>query len=129
MGMDLIGPLLTHTYWCCRTTKWPEAIPLKDTTTKSVPGVLLSVILKWGPPAELIGNQGPEFVAELNQELLRQWGMKRQYSSTNDLLVDLVLSSIPIKSEDDEAIQSATFRSQTIPPSTIDRCTVSQLIS
>jgi len=40
-----------------------------------------------------------------------------------------VLSSIPIKSEDDEAIHSATFRSQTIPPSTIDQCTVSQLIS
>jgi len=45
--------------------------------------------------------------------------------STNDLFVDLVLSSIPIKREDDKAIHSASFRSQTIPPSTIDQCTVS----
>jgi len=49
--------------------------------------------------------------------------------STNDLFFDLVLSSIPIKSEDDEAIHSATFRPQTIPPSSIDQHTVSQLIS
>jgi len=40
-------------------TKWPEAIPLKDATTKSVAGALLSVILMWGPPVELLSNQGP----------------------------------------------------------------------
>jgi len=47
-------------------TNWPKAIPLKDSTAKSVAGVLLSAILMWGPPAELLSNQGPEFVAELN---------------------------------------------------------------
>jgi len=51
--------------------KWPETIPLKDATAKSVAGALLSVILMWGPPAELLRDQGPEFVAELNHELLR----------------------------------------------------------
>jgi len=60
-------------------TKWPEAIPLKDATAKSVAGALLSVILTWGPPAELLSDQGLEFVAELNRELSRQWGIKRQY--------------------------------------------------
>jgi len=34
-------------------TKWPEQIPLKNATAKSVAGVLLSVILALGPPAEL----------------------------------------------------------------------------
>jgi len=87
MGMDLIGPLpksrLGHVYALVMQdyfTKWPEAIPLKEATTKSVAGVLLSVILMWGPPGELLSNQGPEFVAELNCELSRQWGIKRQYA-------------------------------------------------
>jgi len=69
MGMDLIAPLPKS-----------KQGPLKDVTTKPVAGALLSVILMWGPPAELLSNQGPEFVAELNCELLRQWGIKRQYA-------------------------------------------------
>jgi len=84
--MDLIGPLPKskqgHVYALVRQdnfTKWPEAIPLKDATAKSVAGVLLSVILTWGPPAELLSDQGPEFMAELNRELSRQCGIKRQY--------------------------------------------------
>jgi len=83
MGMDLIGPLPKskqgHVYALVMQdyfTKWPEAIPLKDATAKSVAGALLSVISTWGPPAELLSNQ---FVAELNCELSRQWGIKRQY--------------------------------------------------
>jgi len=87
MGMDLIGPLPKtkqgHIYAFVMQdyfTKWPEAIPLKDATTKSVAGALLLVILTWGPPAELLSNQGPEFVAELNCKLSWQWGIKRQYA-------------------------------------------------
>jgi len=78
MGMDLIGLLPKskqgHIYALVMQdyfTKWPEAIPLKDATAKSVAGALLSVILTWVPPAELLSNQGSEFVAELNCELLR----------------------------------------------------------
>jgi len=87
MGMDLISPLpkskqgnkhilVMQDYF----TKWPEVIPLKDATTKSVAGALFSVISTWGPPAELLSDQGLEFVVELNCELLRQWGIKRQYA-------------------------------------------------
>jgi len=61
-------------------TKWPKAIPLKDTTAKSVAGVLLLVISTWGPPAELLSNQGLDFVVELNCKLLMQLGIKRQYA-------------------------------------------------
>jgi len=49
MGMDLIGPLPKskqgHVYALVMQdyfTKWPKAIPLKDVTTKSVAGALLS---------------------------------------------------------------------------------------
>jgi len=87
IGMDLIGPLPKskqgHVYALVMQdyfTKWPKAIPLKDATAKSVAGVLLLVILAWRPPAELLSDQGPEFMAELNCELLRQWGIKRQYA-------------------------------------------------
>jgi len=81
MGMDLIGPLPKskqgHLYTLAMQdyfTKWPKAIPLKDLTPKSVAGVLLSVILMWGPPAELLRDQGPEFMEELNCKLSRWWG-------------------------------------------------------
>jgi len=33
-----------------------------------------------GTPVELLSNQGPEFVAELNCNLSRQWGIKQQYA-------------------------------------------------
>jgi len=76
MGMDLIGLLpkrkRRHLYTLVMQeyfTKWPKAIPLKDATAKSVAGALLSVISTWGPPAELLSNQGLEFVVELNCEL------------------------------------------------------------
>jgi len=35
--------------------------------------------LQQGPPVELLSNQGPEFMVELNFELSRQRGIKRQY--------------------------------------------------
>jgi len=75
MGMDLIGPLPRQAV-PDNFTKWPEAIPLKDATARAVAGALLLVILAWGPPAKLISDQRPEFVEELNRELLRQWGIK-----------------------------------------------------
>jgi len=88
MGMDLIGPLSKskqgHIYTLVMQdyfTKWPKAIPLKDATANSVAGALLSVISTWGPPAELLSNQGLEFVEELNCKLSRQWGIKRQYAT------------------------------------------------
>jgi len=83
MGMDLIGPLpkskqsnkhmlVMQDYF----TKLPKTIPLKDVTAKPVAGAILLVILVWGPLAELLSDQGPEFVVELNCELSRQWGPK-----------------------------------------------------
>jgi len=83
MGMDLIGPLPKskqgHVYPLVMQdyfTKWLKAIPLKGTTAKSVAGALLSVILTWGPPAELLSDQGAEFVVELNCELSRHVPVK-----------------------------------------------------
>jgi len=87
MEMNLIGLLPKskqgHTYTLVMQdyfTKWPDSIFLKEMTTKSVAGVLLSVISMWGPPVELLSNQGPEFVVELNCNLLRKWGIKRQHA-------------------------------------------------
>jgi len=87
MGMDLIGPLPKskqgHVYTLVMQdyfTKWPEAIPLRDAMAKSVAQALLTVISTWGPPVELLSDQGPEFMAELNRGLSRQRGIKQQYA-------------------------------------------------
>jgi len=68
MGMDLIGLLPEskqgHVYMLVMQdcfTKWPEAVLLKNMTTKSVAGALLSVISSWG----LLSIQGLEFLVEL----------------------------------------------------------------
>lgn len=86
MGMDLIGPLpkssAGNTYALVMQdyfTKWPKAIPLWDATAKMVAGALLMVISTWGPPKELLSDQGPEFVAEVNCKLSRQQGIKWKY--------------------------------------------------
>jgi len=86
IGMDIIWSIAQEqagSHLCIGDARllhhWPKVIPLKDATAKSVAGALLSVILTWGPPAEL-SNLGPEFMVELNCKLLRQWGIKRQYA-------------------------------------------------
>jgi len=58
MGMDLIGPLTKGQVYALVMQDYFT----KDTTAKSVAGELLSVILNWGPPAELLSKQGLEFV-------------------------------------------------------------------
>ena len=86
--MDLIGPLPKttrgNTYAVVMQdlfSKWPEVILILDVTVKMVAEAILDPIRRWGLLEMIVSDQGREFVAELHQELARQLGIKRSFST------------------------------------------------
>lgn len=72
INVDLVGPLpqsqgYTHLLTIVdRFTRWPEAIPLSDTTTLSCARALVANwIARFGVPGELSSDRGPQFTSEL----------------------------------------------------------------
>ena len=70
LHIDIVGPLpssqgYTHILTIIdRTTRWPEAIPLKDTTTDScVQAFVSGWISKYGMPLHLTSDRGPQFTS------------------------------------------------------------------
>ena len=74
--VDLVGPLppsqgYTHLFTIIdRTTRWPEAIPLFHTTTADCAQALISSwIARFGIPADITSDRGPQFTSALWTEL------------------------------------------------------------
>uniref|UniRef100_A0A669BQR8 Gypsy retrotransposon integrase-like protein 1 n=1 Tax=Oreochromis niloticus TaxID=8128 RepID=A0A669BQR8_ORENI len=70
--VDLVGPLpqsqgFTHLLTVVhRTTRWPEAVPLASTTAAVVAKAFLSTwVSRFGPPADITSDRGPQFISEL----------------------------------------------------------------
>jgi len=84
MAIDLIGPLqqsdrghrfvLTITDYA---TRWPEAIPLKETTSEHIAEALVSVFARVGIPEQLLSDRGPQFVSEISDHVFRLLGISR----------------------------------------------------
>jgi len=88
VGLDLIGPLPKTTRGNVYVvvmqdlfSKWPKVILIPNVTARTVAEAILDPIRRWGPPKMIVSNQGQEFVAELHQELARQLGIKRSFST------------------------------------------------
>ena len=70
VAIDIIGPLAPPTdrkhRWILTlvdcATRYPEAIPLSSTTTEAVAEALLSIFARVGVPAEVLSDNGPQFV-------------------------------------------------------------------
>ena len=76
MGFDLAGPIpkgkggCTHLLTAiCMATKWPEAIPLKSTTAKSVAVGMMEIFSRTGIPLQLVTDQGTQFVGSVMKNL------------------------------------------------------------
>jgi hypothetical protein len=54
-------------------TKYPYAIPLKSKTAREIAGHLFTYISLFGPPKEILSDQGKEFLNEVVDEVLT-WG-------------------------------------------------------
>ena len=83
IAMDVVGPLprtsrgnrfilVVSDY----ATRYPEAIPLRNVTAKTVAEVLIDLFARYGIPEEILTDQGANFTSALLGELYRLIGVK-----------------------------------------------------
>ncbi len=83
IGMDLIGPL-ERSAWGYRfalvlvdyATRYPEAVPLRTISAKSVAEALFRIISRVGIPKEILTDQGTAFMSRTLSELYELLGIK-----------------------------------------------------
>ena len=88
VAVDLVGPFPTakggfkYLLTCIDlATRWPEAVPLRCTTTRIVIQQLINVFSRIGFPATLVTDNGPQFVAKKFQTWLTDKGIKHVKAS------------------------------------------------
>ena len=65
------------------STRWADAVALKRITASSIVDQLLErVFLRYGTPAEIQSDNGKQFTAQLNQEIVENLHSRACYSST-----------------------------------------------
>ena len=79
--VDLVGPLppssgYTHIFTIVdRTTRWPEAIPLRETSTIDCAKALVSTwIARFGVPQDITSDRGSQFTSSLWNTISQQLG-------------------------------------------------------
>lgn len=86
--VDIVGPLppsrgYTHLFTVVdRFTRWPEAIPLSDTSTQTCARVLISHwIARFGLPSHLSSDRGSQFTSDLWSAVARLLGTKLHHTT------------------------------------------------
>ena len=85
--IDTIGPLPSDSednkYIICGIdcfTRFVELKATKDATAKSAANFLLEIVGRYGPPAEVRSDQGPQYSAKIITEFLQLFKVKARYS-------------------------------------------------
>ena len=88
VAIDLVGPFPTarggfkYLLTCIdMATRWPEAIPLRRTTTRIVLEQLTNIFSRCGFPATIVTDNGPQFVATSFTKWLRDKGIRQVRAS------------------------------------------------
>ncbi|XP_051982168.1 zinc finger protein 638-like isoform X1 [Xyrauchen texanus] len=83
IGMDLVGPLERtargHRFVLVLVdyaTRYPEAVPLRNISVRSVAEALLKIISRVGIPKEILTDQGTTFMSRTLRELYKLLGIK-----------------------------------------------------
>uniref|UniRef100_A0A803J7L8 Gypsy retrotransposon integrase-like protein 1 n=1 Tax=Xenopus tropicalis TaxID=8364 RepID=A0A803J7L8_XENTR len=78
IAMDLVGPLVKsargHQYILVimdYATRYPEALPLRNTSAKTIAKELLHVFSRVGIPKEILTDQGTPFMSRVTKELCK----------------------------------------------------------
>lgn len=86
--MDLVGPLppsdsFTHLLTVVdRFSRWPEAIPLSDTTTAScVQALVFHWIARFGIPSHISSDRGPQFTSQLWTSIAQLFGTQLHHTT------------------------------------------------
>ena len=65
-----------------RFTQWPEAIPLPDAKTPTCTNALIrGWISRFGVPADITSDRGPQFTSSLWSNLNKMLGIKQQHTT------------------------------------------------
>lgn len=87
--VDLVGPLppsqgFTHLLTIIdRFTRWPEAIPLKDTTSTACARAMVSHwIARFGVPLDLTSDRGPQFTSQLWKSVSDLFGITLHHTTS-----------------------------------------------
>ena len=83
MHVDLVGPLpaskgFTHLLTVIdKFTRWPKAIPLARTDAASIGNAFaMHLIARFGVPADITSDRGPQFTSEIWRALSESLGTK-----------------------------------------------------
>lgn len=86
--IDCVGPLPCtgkgHQYLLtvmCPTTRYPEAIPLRNIKAKTIVPHLLNLFTRVGIPIIIQSDQGSNFTSNLFSEILKELGIDQKLSS------------------------------------------------
>ena len=78
MAVDIVGPFPKGKGGCrflltciCMASKWPEALPLRSITAKSVALGLVEIFSRTGIPLELLSDQGAQFIGKVVSKLCK----------------------------------------------------------
>ena len=76
LAVDLVGPMPKGKGGCrflltaiCMATRWPEAIPLKSITAKSLAVGLFDIFSRTGIPLQILSDQGSQFIGAVMRNL------------------------------------------------------------
>ena len=82
VAVDIVGPFPTakggfrFMMTCIDTaSRWPEAFPLRSTTSRAVIVCLMQVFTRWGFPEKLTSDNGPQFTSATFAKWLRDKGI------------------------------------------------------
>ncbi len=88
VAVDLVGPLPKGKGGCrflltyvCMATRWPEAIPLRSITARSVAEGLWSIFSRTAIPEQLLSDQGSQFCGRVVKHLCRLLGIEKLRTS------------------------------------------------
>ena len=62
-------------------TRWPEAIPLRDTSTETVIEALTTIFSRIGLPHEILSDNGPQFTSKLYKQVCDFFNIKIVHST------------------------------------------------
>lgn len=67
----------------CASTRFPEAIPLRNIKTKSIAKALTKFFSLFGLPKSIHSNQGSNFMSGVFQQVMHELGIKQYNSSAH----------------------------------------------
>ncbi len=88
VAVDLVGPLPKGKGGCrflltyvCMATRWPEAVPLRSITARSVAEGLWSIFSRTAIPEQLLSDQGAQFCGRVIKQLCDLLGVEKLRTS------------------------------------------------